>query len=141
MEELEELWAPYKAKRQTRAQMAKAKGLEPLDARLHCWNLDAHQLMSWSLTMLSELVEAPAAQAASAPVVVDLDADAADDAAAAPLQSLAAAGELPPTEAAAQFLGKDVPDVAAALAAARDILAPGLSDRAGSKASTRGLAW
>lgn len=38
MEELEELWAPYKAKRQTRAQMAKAKGLEPLDARL-CWNL------------------------------------------------------------------------------------------------------
>ena len=33
MEELEELWAPFKAKRQTRAQMAKEKGLEPLDPR------------------------------------------------------------------------------------------------------------
>jgi len=31
MEDLDALWAPFKAKRQTRAQQAKSKGLEPLE--------------------------------------------------------------------------------------------------------------
>ena len=38
VEEVEELWAPFKAKRQTRAQMAKDKGLEPLDPQMQFWS-------------------------------------------------------------------------------------------------------
>ncbi len=34
MEDLDALWAPFKAKRQTRAQQAKSKGLEPLETQL-----------------------------------------------------------------------------------------------------------
>eukprot|EP00435_Cladocopium_sp_Y103_P013012 s3213_g3.t1 len=127
MEELEELWAPFKAKRQTRAQMAKEKGLEPLAA------------------FLQECAKGELSGVAPVPVlsvpVIDLCNDGAElppvelppaeapAPAETPAAQLAAAAELPPMEVAAQFIGKDVPDVATALAAARDILAEQLAHR------------
>ena len=45
MEEVEELWAPFKAKRQTRAQMAEEKGLEPLDPQMKdFWNKNLQEM-------------------------------------------------------------------------------------------------
>ncbi|MBT9558993.1 MAG: RNA-binding transcriptional accessory protein [Myxococcales bacterium] len=46
-----------------------------------------------------------------------------------------------PNDLAAAFLGPDVPDVAAALAGARDILAERLSDDARMRARVRDIAW
>ncbi|MBT3336304.1 MAG: RNA-binding transcriptional accessory protein [Anaerolineae bacterium] len=81
---LEDLYAPYRPKRRTRATMAREKGLEPL----------------------AELILT---------------------------QSLSGS----PKEAAAEFLGDDVPDVEEALQGARDIIAESISDNANVRAETR----
>lgn len=101
MEDLDALWAPFKAKRQTRAQQAKSKGLEPLATLLQ-------ESAKSELLGVSALTTAP----------IDLSNDTS------PMPV-----DLPPLEAAERFVGNDVPDVAAALAAARDILAEQLAHR------------
>ncbi len=100
LQTLEDLYRPYKPKRQTRAQIARERGLEPL----------------------AQVLLAACRGGASAP-------------ASARVTAVGAPTEGSPLQWAAAYITDQVPDAAAALAGARDILGEQVSD----DASTRGL--
>ncbi|MDR0534925.1 MAG: RNA-binding transcriptional accessory protein [Puniceicoccales bacterium] len=116
---LEDIYAPFRPKRRTRATIARERGLEPL-ADFLLANLGATQA----------LVEAEAAK-----YVSGADQGGSDP---APLGAKAAPTDAPPSATgAAAPKEKDVPDVAAALAGARDIIAERVSDDAAARAAVR----
>ena len=112
IEDIDGLWAPFKAKRQTRAQVAKSLGLEPLAAFLE----EAAKQVPPSH------VEAPPLETSEAARAVQ---GAEDSVAGVRDVSL----EKTPMEIAAQFITAEVPDVQAVLKAARDILAEQFANR------------
>jgi len=159
VEDIEGLWAPFKAKRKTRAQVAKSLGLEPLamflasaanqaapaSSDLDPWSSPMHPMPSPS-GLEGEVLRPPSSPPASIsnPVPEDL----ASSGVAAPSESSppprapgfaddatsqtgrALASAVPPAEAAKKFISPELPDVASVLKAARDILAEQFAQRA-----------
>ncbi|CAJ1405256.1 unnamed protein product [Effrenium voratum] len=132
VEAIDALWAPFKAKKKTRAQVAKDHGLEPLATFLA-------EAAKGAIPVLEALkAKAPMEPIEPIePIAAEQPAAAAEPIAGEPpaaAEPAAAAEPIAPAEpiaaAAAQFVSQEVPDISAALAAARDILAEQLAHRA-----------
>ena len=117
IEDIDGLWAPFKAKRQTRAQVAKSLGLEPL----------------------ATFLEEAAKQVAPSSAEPLEDAENREATAAGGDEVATAPPEKTPAEAAAQFITPEVPNVEAVLKAARDILAEQFAHRGDVRQLARSL--
>ncbi|CAE7189104.1 ydcI [Symbiodinium necroappetens] len=123
LEDIDALWAPFKAKRQTRAQVAKSLGLEPLASLLE---EAAKQLAPRNIEVALPL-EAEAVTLQEAGPEKSEEAEKPRE-----VEFLKPQAPLPEKtleEAAAQFITAEVPNVEAVLKAARDILAEQFAHR------------
>jgi uncharacterized protein len=149
---LEDIYAPFRPKRRTRATVAKERGLEPLAdfllanpaANRAVVAAEAAKYIVTADTLAAAVAASPAPPPADSSAPLAAAPAAADSATPAPAaaDSAAAASPLSPADtkkAADAQKDKLVPDAAFALAGARDIIAERVSDAASARAACRDI--